>query len=261
MRLLPRSLALSCAATLAFTLPALAEDLTIVFKVTNKDGVGTATHYMGSERWKMSDANSDVMMEFASRKMTMADHKKKEYWEATLDELNAQMQQMAAQMEEQMKKMDEQMKGLPPALRDKMAGMVGGVASAVTVTKGTGTRKIAGYDTEQYILSIGDTVRNEMWTTTGLALPAPALEFRNTAMTLNPIFKNATAKLAGEMSKIKGYTLAETSTARILGKSIETSREATEVTKGPIPASAFQIPAGYKKVETPFAKMGQAGRR
>lgn len=261
MRLLPRSFALSCAATLAFTLPTFAEDLTIVFKVTTKDGVSTATQYMGSDRWKTSDAATDMMMEFQTRKMTVADHKKKEYWEATLDELNAQMQQMSAQMEEQMKKMDEQMKGLPPALREKMAGIAGGVASAVTVTKGTGTRKIAGYDTEQYIMSIGDTIKNEMWTTTGLAIPAPAIEFRNTAMTLNPMFKNATAKLAQEMSKIKGYSLAETSTARILGKTIETSREATEITKGPIPASVFQIPAGYKKVETPFAKMGQSGRK
>jgi hypothetical protein len=257
MRLLPRAFVLSCALAVVATIPVLAEDLTIVFKVTSKDGVSTSTQYMGSEHWKMSDPATDMMMEFGTRKMTMADHKKKEYWEATLDELNAQMQQAAAQMEEQMKKVEEQMKSLPQAVRDKMAGMAGGIVGSVTVTKGTGTRKIAGYDTEQYVMSMGENIRTEMWTTTALTIPAPAMDFRNTVMTLNPMFKNAASKLAGEMSKIKGYSLAETSTAKIMGKTIETSKEATAVTKGPIPASVFQIPAGYKKVETPFAKMGR----
>ena len=257
MRLIPRSLAVACGLFAVLAVPAAAEDLTVVFKVTGKDGVTTSTQYMSSDRWKVSDASQDVMMEFATRRMVMADHQKKEYWEATLDELNAQMQQLTAQMDEQMKKMDEQMKGLPPAMREKMAGMVGGAASAVTVTKGTGSRRIAGYDTEQYVMSMGDMVKTEMWTTSALPIPAPALDFRNTVMTLNPIFKNAAAKLAGEMSKVKGYTLAETTTAKVLGKTMETSREATEVKKGPIPASVFQIPAGYKKTETPFAKAGR----
>ena len=35
--------------------------------------------------------------------------------------------------------------GVPPAMREKMAGMMGGMGE-FTVTPGTGTRKIAGYD-------------------------------------------------------------------------------------------------------------------
>jgi hypothetical protein len=33
-----------------------------------------------------------------------------------------------------------------------------------------------------------------------------------------------------------------------------TLSEATEVKKGPIPASTFEIPAGYKKKPSPFVK-------
>ena len=34
-----------------------------------------------------------------------------------------------------------------------------------------------------------------------------------------------------------------------------------EVKQGPISADVFRVPAGYKKVESPMLKMGQAGRR
>jgi hypothetical protein len=34
----------------------------------------------------------------------------------------------------------------------------------------------------------------------------------------------------------------------------QTVEEATEVKKGPIPESTFAVPAGYKKVKSPFVK-------
>jgi hypothetical protein len=35
---------------------------------------------------------------------------------------------------------------------------------------------------------------------------------------------------------------------------IQTSSEATEVKKGPIPASTFDVPAGYSKKASPFKR-------
>ena len=35
---------------------------------------------------------------------------------------------------------------------------------------------------------------------------------------------------------------------------MQIASEATEVRKGAIPPSAFEVPAGYKKKETPFKK-------
>jgi hypothetical protein len=43
-----------------------------------------------------------------------------------------------------------------------------------------------------------------------------------------------------------------------MGRSMDTSREAVEIKKGPIPASAFDVAAiakGYKKVAHPVTKM------
>jgi hypothetical protein len=101
---------------------------------------------------------------------------------------------------------------------------------------------------------MGEVSKTEMWTA-DIALPAPAVDARaSLALLSNPMMKGA-EKMMAEMKKIKGLPLAETSTVKILTKTVTTSREATEVKKGPIAPSAFAVPAGYKKVESPMAKM------
>jgi hypothetical protein len=57
-----------------------------------------------------------------------------------------------------------------------------------------------------------------------------------------------------EMKKIKGFPVAMSSTIKILTVRSETKSEATEIKKGPVPASAFEIPAGYRKKDSPFKR-------
>jgi hypothetical protein len=198
---------------------------------------------MTSERYRNSDPDTDSIIEFGTGKMTMIDHKKKEYWETTLQEMEAAFRQMEAQVAQ----MSEQM---PPFLRDKIGGGPGG---PITVQKGTATRMIAGYDCDQYTISMGEAMKVEMWATSQLQVPAPYYDARKAFFANNPMTQKF-GKLFDEMRKIKGYPLAETTTMKVMGTQ-QMSREATEVRKGPIPASAFAVPAGYKKVESPFAKM------
>jgi hypothetical protein len=42
-----------------------------------------------------------------------------------------------------------------------------------------------------------------------------------------------------------------------MGLSNETSREAVEVKEGPVPADAFAVPAGWKKVDAPMLETGR----
>jgi hypothetical protein len=66
------------------------------------------------------------------------------------------------------------------------------------------------------------------------------------------------AKMADEMKKIEGLTIAESTSMKMMGRSMDSSREAVEIKKGPIPASAFDVAAltkGYKKVANPMTKM------
>ena len=67
-------------------------------------------------------------------------------------------------------------------------------------------------------------------------------------------------QLPEKMKEIEGLTLADRTSIRMMGRGSESSREATEVRTGPIPASSFDVAAiakGYKKVDSPLAELGK----
>jgi len=258
-----RTLAATCAAAV-LAVPALAEDLTLVFKTTGGGGAGTSTSYYSSEKMRTGDAATETIVEYAAGKIVTIDHKKKEYSEITLAEMEAAMKEAAAKMEQANAQMKEQMAAMPPAVREKMEQMMGGAASSVTVTKG-GTRQVAGYTCQDYVVAMGQTLTTKVCATTALQFPAPNVDYRKfasfagagAAMANNPMLKSM-GKMADEMKKIEGFTIAESTSMKMMGRSMDSSKEAVEIKKGPIPASAFdvaQIAKGYKKVAHPVTKM------
>jgi len=257
--------AAACAATIAAaSQPAAAEDLTLVFKSTGKQGPSTATSYYSTEKMRTSDADRDTIVEYGPAKIISIDHKKKEYSEITLAEMEAAMKQMAAKMEEANKQMEQQMAAMPPAMREKMQQMMGGAAASVTVTKG-GSRQVAGYNCQDYTIAMGETMTTKLCATTALVFPAPAVDYKRFAsfatsagaMANNPMFKGM-SKMADELKKIEGITIAEATSVKVMGQSMDSSKEAVEIKKGPIPASAFDVATiakGYKLVPNPMTKM------
>ena len=241
--------------------PAFAEDLTIVFKTTGGGGGGTVTHYFSSDKVRTGDADNETVMDYAAGKIVSVDHKKKEYSEITFAEMEAGLKAAAAKMDEASAQMQQQMASMPPAMREKMEQMMGGAASAVTVTKG-GTRQVAGYTCQDYTLAMGQAMTMKMCATTALQYPMDYRKFQAlagsaAAMANNPMFKGM-GKMVEEMKKIEGLTIAESTSMKMMGRSSESSREAVEIKKGPIPAAAFDVAAltqGYKKVPHPVTKL------
>ncbi len=241
--------------------PVLAEDLTIVFKTTGGGSAGTTTHYFSSDKVRTGDAENETVMDYAAGKIVSIDHKKKEYSEITFAEMEAGLKAAAAKMDEASAQMQQQMASMPPAMREKMEQMMGGAASAVTVTKG-GTRQVAGYTCQDYTLAMGQAMAMKMCATTALQYPMDYRKFQAlagsaAAMANNPMFKGM-GKMVEEMKKIEGLTIAETTSMKMMGRSSESSREAVEIKKGPIPAAAFDVAAltqGYKKVPHPVTKL------
>jgi hypothetical protein len=241
-----------------------AEDLTIVFKATGSGASGTSTSYYSSERMRTGSGEQETIVEYATGRIVSIDHKKKEYSEITLAEMEAAMKAAAAQMEQANAKMKEQMAAMPPAMREKMEQMMGGIASSVTVTKG-GTRQVAGFACQDYVVAMGQTLTTKICATTALQPPAPNVDYRKfaslagagAAMAANPMLKSM-GRMADEMKKIEGFTIAESTSVKVMGKSTDSAKEAVEIKKGPIPASAFDVAAiakGYKKVAHPATKM------
>jgi hypothetical protein len=222
----------------AAALPARAEDLTIVKNVTaGKDKVVAATDYVSAERVRTSSGDSDTIVEHSTGKMTAIDHRKKQYYETSLAEMAAFFQRM-----------DQQMEGSP------LGGLLGAAAGSVRVEKGTGSRKVAGHDCDPYVLSLGEAMKFDVCAARELKMSERYFDaMKSPYAGMGPAGKNF-EKMFEEMKKIKGYPLSVAMNAKMMMFKINTLSEATEVKKGPIPASAWEVPAGYKKVKSPFAK-------
>ena len=176
-----------------------------------------------------------VIVDLVSGKITILDNRRKEYSASTLDELRAFTDQMDAAM----------------AGRPIVDGTVG-ATSSVTVEKGTGGKKVAGYDTELYILTMGDSMRMEVFVTTALEPPARYFDARKALYaSLGPMARRFD-RMYDEMKKIKGFPLATSLDYRMRVARRQVSTEATEVRKGPIPDSVFVAPSDYKKIDSPF---------
>ena len=68
-------------------------------------------------------------------------------------------------------------------------------------------------------------------------------------------------KMKEQFSKMKGYPLAVKTTVDIMGRKSVTSSEVVEVKNGSIPASAWEIPAGYAKVDNPMLRSLEGRRK
>jgi hypothetical protein len=263
MKTAVRTLAVVAAAALAA--PVLAEDLTVVFETTGPGGPGTSTQYYSSERMRSADGEQETIFEYASGNIVSVDHKKKQYSETTLAEIEEAMKAATAQMEAATAQMQQQMESMPAAMRERMQKMMGGAGGEVTLTRG-GTKEVAGYATQQYTVTMGEGMTLQLWNTTDLQLPVPAADMKKLAsftgpmstMANNPMFKGF-AQLAEKMKEIEGFTLADHTSIKMMGRGMETSREAVEVRKGAIPASEFDVAnvaKGYKKVPSPLTQIG-----
>src|SRR5438445_9670470 len=103
--------------------------------------------------------------------------------------------------------------------------------------------------------------------TTELPLPAQTFDkYRDYAKNMmsmmaamGPMAKGM-AEMQEKMKDMKGIPLAVNTSVSVMGRSSSTSSEVTEIKKGPIPASAWQPPAGYAKVANPMTKEMAAPR-
>jgi len=231
----------------ALALSASAEDLTITFK--SSDG-GTSTHYFSKDRIRMNGDRADTILEFASGKIVSIDNRKKEYSEMTIAEIDEAMKAMSAQME-------QAMANVPPQMREKMAGMMGGAGAEATVTKGA-TKTIAGYPCQTWTIAMGTTMTQESCNSTALTPPFDPANFQKLSRVSIPMMQGMD-KMFKKMSEIQGISLMNHTTVNMMGRKTDTTTEATEIKKGAISAEAFAIPAGYKQVESPMKKMGKQG--
>ena len=251
---------LPCAVILlAVVMPAVAQDLTIASKLTVNGKPGeTQTSYLSAARVRVPQGEStETIFDKPTGQMTTLDVRKKTYSIVTkkeMDEFAAKQKQQAAVP--QSKEDEEGMK----AFNAMMGGMVG----ELDVKKLGTTRKIAGYGCANWEMTMGKMSRTEECLSEELKIPTAVWEMYRTysesmKLMMAPMMPNM-EKAVEKMKAMKGYPLAYSSTIDVMGNKTTMVSEVTEVKTGPIPASVWEIPAGYKKVESPMLRDPRARR-
>lgn len=263
MRFLLRSLAVLL---ISPGLTAFAQDLTVVSKVTQNGGPPeTKVSYISSDHARMDAGDGkEFIVDFKAGQISTLDAKKKTYYVTTRADINAFAARLKEQMNSpEMKKAQEQMKNLPPEARSRMEAM-GGMFAVEVQDMGT-TRTIAGYTCQNWKMDMGQFSRTEECLTTELKFPPQAWEmyraFADSMKSMMASFGPMAAKIAEmqeQLKKMKGFPLANTSTTDVMGRKSTVASEVTEVKHGPIPASVWEIPAGYTKVDNPMLKALQS---
>ena len=127
----------------------------------------------------------------------------------------------------------------------------GGAASVVGIC-GFAERRflagetIAGYATQKYHVAMG-SMEMDMSVAPALVLPAVYYDVMKALAPANPMIDMK--KLYEEFKKIKGTPLKTVTNMKMMGQSMTTTELVTSVDKGAIPASVFEVPAGYKLVQ------------
>lgn len=231
-----RTAAIVIALLVAAGLPAAAEDLTIVSRFTaGKGEATTSTQYISAGKIRTGDERYDTIIDIESGRMIHIDHKKKVYYETTLEE----MRQHFAELERMLQ--DNPM----------LAKMFGG-ATAVEVKKESGSRTIAGYSCDPYLMTMGDKLQFEIWAAKGLKAPYSYYDAKKMAFATMGPAATRFERMWEEMKKIDGFPLATKMESRMMGINMVTDTEATEVRQGPIPEGTFEPPAGFKQKKSPY---------
>lgn len=193
----------------------------------------TSTHYLSSKAMKIvSSDGHDSIIQFDSGKIITIDNKQKTYTEMTLEQLNQMLSKQTADM------------GMDKKQLEQMRKMMGGTSDSPSVTKVGAGETIAGYATEKYLVK--GPMEMEIHAAPDLKIPTLYYDAMKMTMQRSPLFDMG--KLYDEMKKIKGYALKTVTTTRMMNMEIQTTTVVTSIEKRPIPASTFEVPAGYKLI-------------
>ena len=258
-----KAIAISLTLCLAASIAAASDGVTITSKVTKDGATTTATSYITEDHARWSTPDGVVIMDPKAGTMTIVNDAKKTYSVITKQDIDAAEAKIKEQMNSpEMQRAQEAMKNMPPEQRARMEGMMS--MFTVDVQKTGTSRKVAGYNCEDYTVKIGQISTTEECVSSEVKFPLQTWEMfkswsdsmKNMMAAMGPMAKGL-GNMQEQMKKIKGFPLASKTTTNVMGHSSSSSTEVSDIKNGPIPASAWDIPAGYTKTDSPMAQMGK----
>jgi hypothetical protein len=229
---------------------AASDDMTVISKnVHNGKPAANTTTYLSGDHARMGESGGhEMIVDAKSETMTTLDGAKKTYYTTTKEDMEA----FKAKMQERMNS-PEAKKGM-----EAMNGMAQGMADESEVKKTGEKRKVGGYDCEEWVITMTSMSTMKECVSTEVKYPAHAYEaFKAFGARMSggsPFSSMAKSgeSLAEKMRAIKGYPVATSITTDVMGMKTTTEIEVIEISRAPIPASTFEVPAGYTKIANPM---------
>jgi hypothetical protein len=203
-------------------------------------------HMMRSEA---KDMGNITIIRLDKKMIYQIDASDKTYSEMTFDEWEAQIKKMNAKMDARMDEMKKKMETMPEEQRKMMEQMLGaqmaskGKDAKVDVVKTGENKEIAGYGCTKYSVTKDGKETLALWATKGLkgydAMRKDMEEF--TAQMMSSDFQGMKS-YAEAMKKVDGFPMETDMQGGV-------KIEVVKIERKNIPASEFEVPAGYTKVK------------
>jgi hypothetical protein len=209
-------------------------------------------YYMPKMIKVVSDDRDDyTIIRLDKQEFITVNDKDKTYSETTFSDMEDAVKKASGKMNERLAQMQEQLKSMPEEQRKMMQSMLDKTMSLTSadstfqVIPGSEKKTISGFSCSQYLLKQGDKDLATFWTTNDLKgykeMGNDLKDFGARLASLNP--RNGSA-LANGSRKIDGFPV-ETD----MGGFTMTVTKAEPATT---PATQFDIPTGYKKIDSPL---------
>jgi hypothetical protein len=239
-----------------------AQDLKISYRtesktLTTSKGAQVEYHSARCMLTKNDKEKKDTLVDYGDFSVFEIDHKKKTIGKTTLEDIQKAMDLVAAKMEE--------MSDRDGATAQAMKDLFGGEDAAVTVTS-AGTEQVAGRDCEKWEIAL-DKFSAMISADKSLAPPASpdALEMakrlKGGALLANPALGRTFGRFFDAMNSVEGVQLKSEVVMPIGPMTIRSFKEATEVEVGPLPASLFELPKGYKQEDAGKKMLAGLGKK
>lgn len=204
--------------------------------------------------FKTEDNDQSIIFRMDQEKMYMIDPNEKTYSAVTFAEMQQMMEKASGKMDEQMAEMkkrmaempEEQQKMMEKMLGEKMQGIMGS-DSKVEAEKTSEHEQIAGFPTTKYIVTQNGNEFASLWTTTDVkGYESMKKDFTELSKRMTEMSPAGIKAMYEGMQKVEGFPVK-----------MEMEGMTSVVTKidhRAIPKSEFEVPAGYKQVESPIKK-------
>lgn len=232
----------ACAAALA-TAPAAAD--TRIEYVREKDGAPVTTTWIAAGKVRIDnlrDESSSVIFDNATGSLTILRHKDKKY--TVLDK--ATLERLAQQLNAAMQQLEAQLAALPPAQRDMMKKMMGGMANVVepTVKRSGKTLTVAGYRCQIVEYVVGETFASELCVVSPGDIKIPPADY-DTLLGMQRTLAQLTRDLLKGFATPPDANRLEGLPVRMHAKGEPSAEVLKAIRHDAVPADTFALPAGY----------------